>query len=1232
MIKLKHALLLIWFIICIVGMFGGYNESWGVTNRIYHATCLTGGTPGCLDRINGSVLAIGDIAEVNVSPNTVSHYKLVSDGTCVAASVPDEFPPVTNPGTKCWHLDKYVTKELTVGAGTTDDPVINFNGLNNNGSWIYDESADEHIIGEKIVVPNLDITSIGNQEMVYGSGTSLISNGNFLYDGEKLSLTPEFTSVGIELTTQAEADAYIDIGSSSSNFMSLGYDNSAAVFVITGGTQLSGDSYFAIDELGRIGMGIIAPEHSLHVARAGGANIIMKNLTNENGQDEAESFLRWQDHTGNALADITGAHDGVVDDTKGVVILRTHDGTNLVDRIRVDSLGHVSIGNFSPTYTLDIQGDETVDRIRLRNSTASNGLHFIVDSNDAAHINNKENTELFFATNDTAAMTIDSEQQVGIGTQVPAALLNVEASDGISDNQPVAIFKNIEATGSRNKGVLIKAGSTTADYSLLAQDKDSNGLFIVDGAGNVGIGIMTPGEELNVQGTGETSILVDTTQNGGVAGIKFQNDTNGTPVTWEARIADDDYFKILARSEGGAPQRFVIAPTTGYVGIGTPIPATKLEVVGDITTQGLNFDIGVAVCDPAEGESCWSSEDGCMLIGMAGGEVKACVSKEGLMDIVNKTGSTLENGSAVTVTGSQGNRLTVALADNTDPDMLHVDGMITEDIANNGNGHLAIWGDVHGSTTEPITTTGMAEGDKLYLGSGGPFNWTNIHPTSATAGVVIFGHVQKVHATDGVIHMTTLQSFSIGNDFDGTLRQTIANKSTGTSSASGFTMINDANHRATFSLTGTNHAGFPEIVSIYNEGYGGTAFVVDGNHGFAWHTDPTDSHDFSSFTNEVMRIEANGNVGIGTDNPGTDLVVMDSTASSILDVKAETTSAQVRVWSAGNGISSFKGRNARGTLTNPTAILTGDIVFTFNAQGYNDHVAAEDYINMGRIDFVATEDYNTAVGAGGRIEFETVPNGSLTSVIRLSIDENGNVGIGTDTTPDERLAVDEGAVFNSTQIGGYDFNIKGDNDASLFYADVDTDRIGIGTSSPDVKFQVVGAVEAGDDAGNNIAVSETGDLKFIGTSGMVHGDMWSNTQITVTISDGTPTEVEESGDGFTIGFLNNMTFPTGGDEHYLEIDVIGVYECVWGMSFALASASGGIEAEGGVMVDGAAVESGQAHRTLANSTDTGDMGSVSKIDITSVNQQVSLFIQNETNTTDIDVEHVSISCKQLGGT
>ena len=95
---------------------------------------------------------------------------------------------------------------------------------------------------------------------------------------------------------------------------------------------------------------------------------------------------------------------------------------------------------------------------------------------------------------------------------------------------------------------------------------------------------------------------------------------------------------------------------------------------------------------PLKGKYVWNADDGALNIGMPGGNVIAQVPLESLVRVTNKSGSGIVNGDLVYVDGSQGNRDTVAVSDNTDVNTIFVLGMATEDIDNNNNGYVARFG------------------------------------------------------------------------------------------------------------------------------------------------------------------------------------------------------------------------------------------------------------------------------------------------------------------------------------------------------------------------------------------------------------------------------------------------------------------------------------------------------------------------------------------------------------
>jgi hypothetical protein len=291
---------------------------------------------------------------------------------------------------------------------------------------------------------------------------------------------------------------------------------------------------------------------------------------------------------------------------------------------------------------------------------------------------------------------------------------------------------------------------------------------------------------------------------------------------------------------------------------GTHPVSLSSDVTGNLTNVGW-FDFNTSLGPSSqEGRMYWDAEDGTIAVGMPGGNVTMQVGQEILIKVSNKSGADIKNGDLVYETGSQGNRLTIDLCDIADANTIHLLGMATENIDDDANGYVTMLGLVRGDITEPIDTSGFIEGDKLYMDAAG--GWTKTHPTDPAEAVVIIGHVVKAHAETGTIFVVTHESFTLGNEFDGSMRQSVINKSTGTSAAAGFTAVNDGGHRASFSMSGTNNSIGAEIAAFFNEGYGNTAFINDGNVDFVWHSDPTDQHDGSSFANEIMRLSAAGDL------------------------------------------------------------------------------------------------------------------------------------------------------------------------------------------------------------------------------------------------------------------------------------------------------------------------------------------------------------------------------------
>lgn len=175
---------------------------------------------------------------------------------------------------------------------------------------------------------------------------------------------------------------------------------------------------------------------------------------------------------------------------------------------------------------------------------------------------------------------------------------------------------------------------------------------------------------------------------------------------------------------------------------------------------------------------------------------------------------------------------------------------------------------------------------------------------------------------------------------------------------------------------------------------------------------------------------------------------------------------------------------------------------------------------------------------------------------------------------------------------------------------------------------------------NYTKIDDNGNIAPVGTGGLNFGHIYVDgaQTIIVALSQNTPAEVKDDGttsldDGWLAGELNGTTFPTGGDEHYISVTKAGRYAVTWDMSFAQVAPAAAVEGHGGIAIDGTAKRySGEAHRTLANGLDTGNMGATAIIDCPNGNEQISLWLMNTTNNGDMEVEHGNINAVLIGGT
>lgn len=244
---------------------------------------------------------------------------------------------------------------------------------------------------------------------------------------------------------------------------------SGATYQDSAAAPAESSNFFAITNAGNVGIGTTSPSQKLHVV---GNGLYTGNLDVGHGVSTGDAAINLgTGRTGNGFAYIDLIGDTTYTDY-GLRILRNNGGANTTS-----SIVHRGTGDFS--------------------------------------IQNNEAANLVFLTAATERMRISSTGNVGIGTNSPAALLNVGATGTLHFTEPgigTILLKGESGTargmlevhnGNSSSKVLLQAytggaGVGTLSNTTLDIVTNSTTRMVVTSGGNVGIGTTSPLQKLHI--------------------------------------------------------------------------------------------------------------------------------------------------------------------------------------------------------------------------------------------------------------------------------------------------------------------------------------------------------------------------------------------------------------------------------------------------------------------------------------------------------------------------------------------------------------------------------------------------------------------------------------------------------------------------------------------------------------------------------------------------------------
>ena len=188
--------------------------------------------------------------------------------------------------------------------------------------------------------------------------------------------------------------------------------------------------------------------------------------------------------------------------------------------------------------------------------------------------------------------------------------------------------------------------------------------------------------------------------------------------------------------------------------------ASNITISGSINdVDYIDFDTNVGYT-LAEGRLGWDSGEGTLQLGLEGGNVQYALGEQIYQYVYNAETSSLSKGQVVFISGSQGNRIAVKLADNSgDPTSAGTLGLVAEAITAGANGWVITEGPLR-----KLNTIGLTAGSLLYLGET-PGTYTETKPVAPRHEVRV-GYVERVHATVGSIYVKVDNGYEIGELHD----------------------------------------------------------------------------------------------------------------------------------------------------------------------------------------------------------------------------------------------------------------------------------------------------------------------------------------------------------------------------------------------------------------------------------------------------------------------------------
>jgi len=400
----------------------------------------------------------------------------------------------------------------TTGSPSGDAGIVVERGSSDNAAFVWDESEDRWVAG------TTSATGASSGNLTITPTDLNVSDLAFTPDG---ITTSHITTAG---SLRIRADNNIYVGDDGADSVHIGRTNTSVVKV----HLRSGASEDLVVSGSKVGIGTDSPGTQLQVDGSA-PYITLRNSTAENSEGGAESRIIFEDHADVTLGQLEVSHSGTADDTKGKMILSTHNGTSLTTAVTIDDAQNTTFAADIITAStrdaadasganaaLSVPGGASVAKALYVGTTLSvaNDTQFLGDTNTFSSANSTDPLLIIKNTtsdaNGARLRFVKDKGAAGAASDV-AGLIEFYADDA---NQDQVLFSEIKsqirvATDGQEGGKLT--------LSVASHDGESQpGLIIVDGdaedevdvtIGNGAASLVTVPGDIDVDGTANLDVV-----------------------------------------------------------------------------------------------------------------------------------------------------------------------------------------------------------------------------------------------------------------------------------------------------------------------------------------------------------------------------------------------------------------------------------------------------------------------------------------------------------------------------------------------------------------------------------------------------------------------------------------------------------------------------------------------------------------------------------------------------